>query len=263
MVIKIGCNSLALRDLTAEEFIRTAAELRMDVVDFYCGVLTSHDHGYLASIKQLCLEHGMPIGYIGVSGLFHGTAAENAQHAAQSIEEVDVAAFLGAPLVRMFCATVPEHNADGDPVWPAMIAGYRQVADHAAALGVAVGLQNHPSTADEMLRIRADVQRPNFGFLMDTGQWVGSPGASPKGESDPSVDFYAYMQQTVPFATYIRCKFYKVEGGAEEWLDYERIAEIILRSGFNGCISIVYEGEQEDHAEQVRLAAAQLRRLLR
>ena len=261
-MIKIGCNSLALRHLTAEDFIRTAAELRMDVVDFYCGVLASHERQYLASIKRLCLESGLPIGYIGANALLQGTAAENREQIADAKSQVDAAAFLGAPLVRVFCATVPESNADGEPLWPAMIEGYREIADYAATHGVSIGLQNHPSTGEEMLRIRSDVDRANFALLMDTGQWVGAPGAPPKGESDPSVDYYAYMEQTIPFTTYVRCKFYEVESGTEEWLDYDRIADIIRRSGFNGCISIVYEGQREDTVEQVRLAAAQLRALL-
>ena len=261
-MIKIGCNSLALRDLSAEDFIRTAAELRMDVVDFYCGVLASHEREYLASIRLLCLERGLPIGYIGANALLQGTAAENREQIADAKRQVDAAAFLGAPLIRVFCATVPATAPDGEPMWPSMIAGYQEIADYAVRHGVSIGLQNHPSTGEEMLRIRSDVDRRNFGLLMDTGQWVGAPGAPPKGESDPTVDYYAYMEQTIPFATYIRCKFYKVEGGTEEWLDYERIADIILRSGFNGCISIVYEGQETDTVQQVRLAAAQLRALL-
>ncbi len=97
---------------------------------------------------------------------------------------------------------------------------------------------------------------------MDTGQWVGSPGAAPRGERDPNVDFYGFIEKTIPHALYIRCKFYRIESGKEEWLDYDRIASIIKGAGYNGCISIVYEGEQEDRVEQVRLAAAYLRELL-
>ena len=79
-----------------------------------------------------------------------------------------------------------------------MIAGYREVADYGAELGVSIGLQNHPVTGDDMLRIRQDVDRENFNFLMDTGQWVGSPGSQPVGVTDPAHDFYGYMEQTVP-----------------------------------------------------------------
>ena len=60
---------------------------------------------------------------------------------------------------------------------------------------------------------------------------------------------------------YVRTKFYKIESGKEEWLDYERIVPILKKVNYNGCISIVYEGEADDRVEQVRLAAHYLREL--
>ena len=261
-MIKIGSNFLSLKNTTIEDFIQTAYNLRLDVVDFHQRAFESTDPAYLSSIKALCLKYGMPIGYIGVSGLFHGTTAERAEHTATAKQAVDLAAFLGSPIIRLFCATIPEKNGDGEDTWPAMIAGYREVADYAATKGIGVGLQNHPSTGDEMLRIRTETNRENFNFIMDTGQWVGSPGSAPRGETDPNIDIYEFMEQTVSHAMYIRTKFYKIESGKEEWLDYDRIAAIIKGANYNGCISIVYEGEQEDRVEQVRLATAYLRELL-
>ena len=113
-----------------------------------------------------------------------------------------------------------------------------------------------------MLRIRRETNRDNFNFIMDTGQWVGSPGSYPRGESAPDIDFYRFIEQTVPHAMYVRTKFYKIESGKEEWLDYDRIAGILKDINYNGCISIVYEGQEEDRVEQVRLAANYLRELL-
>ena len=261
-MIKIGCNSLSLSDLSVQDFVRTCYDLRLDSVDFHESAFASREPAYLNSIKLLCLRYGLPIAYVGVSGLFHGAADERRALAAKAKESIDLAAFLGAPLIRMFCATVPDRNGDGQPAWPAMIAGYREVADYGAARGVSIGLQNHPVTGTEMLRIRADVDRDNFNFIVDTGQWVGSPGTAPLGVADPAHDIYAYMQQTVPYAVGIRTKFYRIESGREEWLDYERIVSIIRASNYNGCLSIVYEGERADRVEQVRLGAAYLRGLL-
>ena len=262
-MIKIGCNFLSLTNTSVEDFIRTCYDLRLDCVDFHQRAFESTDPAYLGSIKTLCLKYGLPIGYIGVSGYFHGNAEERAAHAANGREAVDLAAFLGSPIIRLFCAEVPETNGDGEPTWPAMTSGYQEVADYAATRGIHVGLQNHPATGDQMVEIRRDVDRANFDYVMDTGQWVGSPGAGPdRGETDPAHDFYSYMEQTGGNAMYIRCKFYVVESGTEQWLDYDRIAGIIRSADYNGCISIVYDGQQGDRVEQVRLAAAQLRRLL-
>ena len=65
-----------------------------------------------------------------------------------------------------------------------------------------------------------------------------------------------------PYSMYVRAKFYRIESGREEWLDYERIVPILKKIDYNGCISIVYEGEAEDRVEQVRKAARYLRDLL-
>ena len=259
-MIKIGCNFLSLKDTSVEDFIEIAYGLKLDCVDFHYRAFASNDPEYLGKIKLMCLKYGLPIGYIGMSGLFVGNAAERAEHAQNCKDAIDLAAFLGSPIVRAFCAVVPEQNGDGDDPWPAMIAGYREIADYAAAKGIAVGLQNHPSTGEDMLKIRAETDRANFGFIMDTGQWVGSPGGYQ--DDPPDVDFYEFMEQTVPHALYIRTKFYKIESGTEEWLDYERIAGIIKGADYNGCISVVYEGQHEDRIEQVRLGAVYLRQLL-
>ena len=260
-MIKIGCNNLSLKDTSNEDFIQMAYDMRLDVVDFHQRSFVSRDPEYLTSIKLQCLKYGLPIGYIGISGLPVGTEEQLRDFAQLCRESIDLAAFLGSPIVRVFCKTEPEKSADGSDPWPAMIAGYQEVADYAATKGIAVGLQNHPSTSDVMLRIWRETDRENFTFIMDTGQWIGSPGSYPKGET-PDVDFYRFIEEITPHAMYIRTKFYRIESGRDEWLDYERIVPILKKANFNGSISIVYEGQAEDRVEQVRKSAICLRELL-
>ena len=52
-----------------------------------------------------------------------------------------------------------------------------------------MGLQNHPSTGDDVIRIIEETDRPNFSFLLDTGQWCGSPARN-RGIPDPDHDIY-------------------------------------------------------------------------
>jgi len=130
----------------------------------------------------------------------------------------------------------------------------------AAAKGISVGLQNHPSTGDDILRILAETDRPNFTFLLDTGQWEGSPGRN-QGAGDPAHDIYKYMEQTAPHASHVRAKFYKIDSGKEEWLDYERIVPILADAGYNGPLTVVFEGKDANTCgdkEVIRLAATQL-----
>ena len=72
------------------------------------------------------------------------------------------------------------------------------------------------------------------------------------------------MEETSSATTYIRAKIYKIDSGQEELLDYERIVEIIRRADFNGNMSIVFEGHDNQCFDQEAIARAvkYLRKLL-
>jgi sugar phosphate isomerase/epimerase len=255
--------------MDVETFVRTAYELRLDAIDLHRSAFTSTDPTYLRGVKMLCLKLGLPMGYLGVSNRFVGTEAELKQNVDMCKESIDVAAFIGAPLVRVFGGHVPPEVEDREPLFEALARCTREVADYGVGKGVIVALQNHDESniaanADDVLRILKEADHPNFSLIMDTGQWKGSPGAGPKGVSDPNVNIYEYMGRTAPHAVYVRTKFYRNDSGKEEWLDYRRIMAILRGVGYNGPLSIVYEGEAEgdDRVEAIRKAAAELRGLL-
>ena len=54
---------------------------------------------------------------------------------------------------------------------------------------------------------------------------------------------------------------YKHPDGVEEWLDYPRILKMLNDAGYNGCLSIVYEGKT-DALPAIEKAARYLRSLL-
>ena len=72
-MIKIGCNYLSFRGMGVSTFIRTAYDLRLDMIDLHRSAFTSTDPEYLRGIKMLCLRLGLPIGDLGVSNRFVGT----------------------------------------------------------------------------------------------------------------------------------------------------------------------------------------------
>ena len=283
-MIKLACNSLiGLEDgrhMDAEEFVDLAYELRLDAVDFQLDRgLRSRDRDYLLRLKRLCLERGLPVGFLGIgSGFIDSTAPAHLgglgaplprDELRRRIDEakaaVDDAAFMGAPLIRIFGGSVPDATEDRDALWAEMIASYRELCDYAAGRGVFIGLHNHPPvdspTGDEIIDILRDTDRPNFTFILDTGRWYGSPGTAPMGVTDPDVDIYQYMEQTAPYASYVRAKIYKIDGGREEWIDYPRVMEVLRGVDFNGTMSIVYEdqGNACGPREAIRLAVAHLR----
>lgn len=269
-MIKLGMMARQTQDATIESIINYAYELKLDVVELHlAGIPTDRD--YLRKIKTLCLKRGLPIGYLG-AGSLAAAPAELPQRIEQAKEAVDLAAFMGAQLIRVFARhkwpnTVEEQEA----LWVPMIGAFQEVSDYAVDRGVIVGLQNHNNgsfamTADQVLRILREVDRQNFTFIMDTGQWLNAIGSHPRGEFDPSVDLYKdYLEPTAPHATYVRAKIYKIDTGREEWLDYRRILEILKAVNFNGNMSIVFEGGDRNRFDTntcLKLAVAHLRDLL-
>ena len=293
-MIKLGCNAM-LRAAPAPPYadkddprnwmdiahlVRQIRAWDLDIVDFqlFRG-FAARDPSYLLSIRRLCQQCGLPIGFLGVGGGFVGQGhidgqpvglplPERRQRIAQVKEGIDLAAFMGAPLIRLFGGGIPAASPERDRLWRDAITSYQEVCDYAAGKGVFVGLHNHAPviapTGDDILRTLRDVNRENFTFILDTGWWQGSPGAGDLGQQDPTADFYAFMEQTAPHATYVRAKIYKIDSGREEWLDYERIVEMLHRVGFNGNMSIVFEGRGNavGDLEAIGMAVDYLRGLL-
>ena len=263
-MIKVG--RLISQPGDIETFTESAQEFRLDTIDFLRRAFPSIDQAYLRQIRMKCLENGLPIGYLGVSGGFVGSDDEIRDRVETAKETVDMAVFMGAQLVRVFGGSYPLDTEDREPLWPKMVASHQEIADYALEKGVIVALQNHDNnnlaaTFEDVLRILWEVDRSNFSFIMDTGQWKGSPGASPKGEPDPDAEIYAYMEETVSYAACVRTKIYRIDSGVEEWLDYDRIFQILKGAGYNGNLSIVYEG-QRDPLVDIGKAVIYLRRLL-
>lgn len=244
-----------------ESYIECAYGLKLDLIDFRGSRgFSSRDPEYLLGIKMQCLRYGLSIGYVASSGHFVGTDEELEQKVQVTREDADVAAFLGAPLIRVFCGQPLEDSEQQKRE----IHCFQQTCDYAADRGIAVGLQNHPSTGDDVLRIIEETDRENFTFIMDTGQWVGSP-AKNNGVGDPNYDIYQFMAQTAGHASHVRAKFYKIDSGREEWLDYGRIIQILRDVDFNGAVSVVFEGKginDCDDKEVIRLSVQHLRDLL-
>ena len=287
-MIKLGCNSLVKdRDnpggwIDIETMIDLIHTLRLDMIDFQLDRgFRSLEPAYLRRVKILCHKRGLPIGFMGAGSGFVGTAqlpngavvgaSLSQDELQQRIDDVkravDVAVFMGAPLIRLFGGGVPEGTENREAVWSTMISGFQTVSDYAAEKGILIGLHNHPPavepTSDDIFRILNDVNRENFTFILDTGRWRGAP-TSREGTSDSSEDIYKYMEQTAPYASYVRAKIYKVDSGQEELLDYRRIVAILKKVDFNGNMSIVFEdqGNQCDYAEAIELAVKHLRGLL-
>jgi sugar phosphate isomerase/epimerase len=171
---------------------------------------------------------------------------------------------LGAPQVRLF-AGVPAKDDDRAAAWERCVAALRECAGYGYERGVQVCLQNHnhgalTASGRDVLAL-VEQAGPHLGHVWDTGQYVGSPGASGAQDQRPQEMLYESLGQTVSLATHVRCKISRLAGDQEAWLDYPRIFRLLANAGYNGFCSIVYEG-RGDEIEDVRQAVPFLRQVM-
>jgi sugar phosphate isomerase/epimerase len=273
-MMKLGCLSLSYRPnfgdkrMDLERFIDTAYELELDGVELHTSAFASTDDAYLRDIRMRCLKRGLVLDYIAISNNFGKPESELPAEVENVNKWVDIAVKMGVPLVRIFAAWVPG-GTDEAAVWRRMIGCMKEVAEYGEKKGVVIGLQNHnhgclTRTGGDVVRIIKEVDNPYFSHILDTGQYVGSPGASgSQGKEDPALNFYGSIETSAPYAVHVRAKVYRIQTGEEVWLNYPRIFSILRKVGYNGFVSVVYEGwEVEDAATAVPKAVKYLRRCI-
>ncbi|HAA75385.1 TPA: hypothetical protein DCE37_09720 [Candidatus Latescibacteria bacterium] len=273
-MMKLGCMSLSYKDqfrdgkIDLAGFIDKVYDMRLDGIDIHTRAFASTEPAYLRDIRMRCLKRGLAISYIGVSNNF-GKPKDELPGVVQDVKDwIDIADFMGIPLVRVFAAWVPEGEPE-EQVWERMIPCFQEVAAYGQEKGIVLGLHNHnhgciTGTGEEVMRILDEVDNPYLSHILDTGQYKGSPGSSgQRGKEDPSYNFYGSIELTAPKAVHVRAKIYRISTGEEAWLDYPRIFEILKGVDYNGWVSVVYEGQDEEEEETaVPKAISYLRRFV-
>ena len=258
--------AFAAGEMDVWSFLDIARELGVDGVDLHANGLPSDDNRVLDEVARACLDRGLSIPCVSIGNSYAGPAADLHSQIALTHRWIRAAARLGAPQVRVFAGT-PETGGEA-AAWSRCVAALRQSAAFGAELGVRASLQNHNHkqivrTGDDLRRMLRDVAHPNLGHVLDCGQYAGSPGASGYAEDEDraAYDYLASIEQTAPFATHVRAKIYEMRGGRETSLDYERIFRALQSVAYNGWVSLVYEGQGDEHAD-VAAAIPMLRRFI-
>jgi gluconolactonase len=150
-------------------------------------------------------------------------------------------------LLRVFAGSPPTES-DRPKAFDRAAAAVRKLCAEAARDGLPIGLQNHNHgalcrTGEEVVRFLKAVDHPNLVFVLDTGQFAGSRGASGKPPAElRGADPLASIRQTASLARYVRAKFYNPRpDGSEPYIDYAKVFDILQGVHYPGFVDIVYE----------------------
>ena len=252
-MIPIYLQALSFSDIygTNENCIHAAAEMASDLglagIDIEDRLLKTYEPEYLESLARRVKRLGVNLGYCGLLVDFSAPIQSISLEIARAKKLSCVIKHLGMSSIR-----VPGNGVVGDQTIESTFKSVRkkiqQICQDAEQQSVTVYLHNHnhgsvPSTGDQVIRMLNEITNRNLSYVLDTGQFQGSPGSSGKGCLDEisRSELYDSIAKCADLAGIVRTKFYLSKSSYEHWLDYPRIINILKDVNFGGPLSIVYE----------------------
>jgi sugar phosphate isomerase/epimerase len=220
------------KGLTLFDLLDYCAEQDFDAIDptgyYFPGYPKVPDDRFVTDFKRRAFHLGLGISGTGVRNDFaspdRSTRAASVRHVKEWIE---VAARLGAPVLRVFAGAQPrEHTWDQASEW--VTEELKKCTEHGRKHGVLIGVQNHwdfLKTSEQVLKIVKMVDSEWFGTIVDTGYFL-------------TADPYKDMAAVAPFAVNWQVKE-KVDGQAMKVkLDLKRVVRIAREAGYRGYLPI-------------------------
>ena len=228
---------------------------------FFPGYPKTPVESYVNRMKSYTHDRGIVISGTGVRNDF--ATADKALRAAgvQLTQEwIEVAARLGAPVIRVFAGPQSPHkdwqsaanNAQRADVERWMAEAVRKCAEHGEKFGVIVAVQNHGDflgTGPEHLSLLKRVDQEWCGALVDTGKYL-------------TADPYADIAMMVPHAVNWQIKETLGSTMDSPRADFKKLVKIIHGGGYRGFLPIEtlsMKRKDYDPAAEVTKVLAQLR----
>jgi sugar phosphate isomerase/epimerase len=226
---------------TLLQVLEFAAKNKFDGFDatgyYFPGYPEVPGNAYVDELKHRAADLGVGISGTGVRNNFTTSDRAVRDAGVKHIKEwVEVAARLGAPVIRVFADTQMRNQswetvAKGftrDQVQDWIAAALRECADHGKKHGVKIGVQNHGDflkTALDLLTLVKAVGSDWCGPIVDTGYFKSA---------DPYVD----MAQVAPTAVNWQIKQSPFGEDSETPTDLVRLMTIVRKSGYSGYLPI-------------------------
>jgi sugar phosphate isomerase/epimerase len=219
--------------MSLEEVFDFCAKLGFDAVDptgyYFRGYPAPPSDEYLYRIKRRALLLGLDLSGTGVRNDFVSADRERVRSDVALVKTwVEVAARLGAPVLRVFAGRELPVGANLNETNGHLVEALRECADHASKFGVMLALQNHNEfikTAGHLLQVLAAVDSPWLGVHLDIGSFR---------QGDP----YREIEAAAPHAVNWQIKEEVYPDGKPEKTDYRKIVRIAKEAGYRGYLPL-------------------------
>lgn len=225
--------TLTDKSMNLDDLLDFCAEQNFEGVDltgyFFPNYPQVPSDEYIYHIKRKAHLLGLDITGTGIRNDYTNPDPEKRKSDIQLIKNwIEVAAKLGAPVLRVFAGVLRPKEYTWDQIAAWMVKDIRECVAYGQQHGVIVAIQNHHDfiqTADDVLKIIQLVDMEWFGLILDTGSYH---------QGDP----YEQIARTAPYAVNWQVKENIFVNGVEVKTDLKRLFKIIKESGYRGYIPI-------------------------
>ncbi len=229
---------LAKKQMTMEDFIRKGVELRTVGLDMTVYWFTSTHPEYLAGLRHLAFQCGIPFSGVGCgSSMVQASEEKRAATLAEIKQWIDVTDQLGAPHLRVFGGKLPPGAKLSQGVdW--VVETMKPACEYAGKKGITLGIEDHAGITQEAetcLEIMHRVASPFAGINLDITHFT--PTAT--------LDGYAQIEMCIPYATHVHIRDHFDDG---QPIDMDRVWRMFAKGGYQGYISLESGGEKDPMA---------------
>lgn len=262
--------------LTQLSCVEKAHEMGFEAIEFIDLDADTHEaRCELAKrIREETERLGMTVNaYTVGANLFQGSDEANDAEVERLCRQLDVAKLLGAEVMRHdVCYRLGTTGAarSFDLMLPTIAKNARRVAEYGASLGIRTCSENHGFIAqdsDRVERLFNAVAHDNFGLLVDVGNFLcvdEDPAQAVSRLAPYAIHAHAKDFKYNDTQTGIKtrgCRFISGTVIGEGVVPVGQCLAILARAGYDGFVSIEYEG-QEDCINGISRGLSNLRKLL-
>lgn len=211
-------------------------------------------------LRERADELGIPIvSYTVNADLYKGSDEADKAEVERIKGQLDIAKILGVPVLRHdVCWSVPKTGAvrSFDQMLPTIVKNAREITEYAASLGIRTCSENHGYVAqdsDRMERLFNTVGHENYGLLVDIGNFscvdednvTAVSRVAPYAIHAHAKDFHLSKDKKEGYGQTRGCNYFKGAILGEGDVDVKRCVEVLKRAGYDGYLSIEFEGSED------------------
>jgi len=241
-----------------------AAEMGFEAIEF-TDLPDVPDRAALArQLRDKAAACGLEVAAYACGGSLYGTAEQQRAEVKRLKGELDIAAELGVKLFRHDVLYKMPQHVSFKTILKTVAAPIRELAEYGSRLGIATSIENHGycfQDYDRVEDLHAAVDHPNFGLLLDIGNFLCADQ-----DNVQCVSRLAHLARHVHMKDFTVYPFghakpdaYCFPSRAQNWLlgtavgaGDARSAQclaILKAAGYDGCINIEFEGPGDCIAE--------------